>query len=607
MTELTVRHVTTYRYRHPVAFGEHRMMFRPQESYDQRLLDMQLKITPEPVDLRWIHDVFGNCVAIARFGEDADELRFESNVRLDHLPQNVPDFRMASYARTYPFTYGPEEMPDLARSIERHYFDPDHEVDRWVRQFLGRGAEVSTGQLLMTITHAIKESFTYMHRHETGAQDPITTLTTGRGTCRDFAVLMLEAVRALGLAARFVSGYLYVPNDGGRVGGGNTHAWVQVYLPGGVGRVRSHQRHHRQSGPDPGGRRARSAAGYSPLRHVGRFARRPSWHDRRSGRSGSAGDTLRGRVGRPDGTARRSRRFRFADAIRHPSCFSKRAGEARRSWRMPMQIRCGFDIAFECPQPTPMLLMLSVHPSRLPDLISPQHFTYTPPTTSRDYHDSFGNICTRVLAPVGRFEVKTDFLIHDIGLPDEVAPDAQQHLVEDLPDEVLVYLLGSRYCDTEHLLDVAWKEFGSMPKGWPLVQAIVDYTHDRITFGYQHASGTRTAFGGYSDQLGVCRDFAHLAITLCRCMNIPARYCTGYLGDIGVPKDPAPMDFSAWIEVFLGGRWYTFDARHNTPRIGRIVMGRGRDATDVALSTIFGQSTLAKFHVVTDEVLENAA
>ena len=232
MTELSVRHVTTYRYRQPVAFGEHRMMFRPQESYDQRLLDMQLRITPEPIDLRWIHDVFGNCVAIARFGEDADELRFESRVRLDHLPQNVPDFRMANYARTYPFTYGPEEMPDLARSIERHYFDPEHEVDHWVRQFLDRGGETSTGELLMTITHAIKESFTYVHRHETGTQDPITTLTTGKGTCRDFAVLMLEAVRALGFAARFVSGYLYVPNDGGRVGGGNTHAWVQVYLPG---------------------------------------------------------------------------------------------------------------------------------------------------------------------------------------------------------------------------------------------------------------------------------------------------------------------------------------------------------------------------------------
>ncbi len=232
MPELTVRHVTTYRYRHPVAFGEHRMMFRPMESYDQRLLDIRVDIDPKPVDLRWIHDTFGNCVAIASFGEHSDQLRFESNVRLEHLPQNTPDFRMETYARTYPFTYGPEEMPDLARSIERHYFDPDHEVDHWVRQFLDRDRETPTGELLMTITHAIKESFTYVGRYELGAQDPITTLTSGRGTCRDFAVLMMEAVRALGLAARFVSGYLYSPVEGGRVGGGNTHAWVQVYLPG---------------------------------------------------------------------------------------------------------------------------------------------------------------------------------------------------------------------------------------------------------------------------------------------------------------------------------------------------------------------------------------
>lgn len=232
MPRLSVRHVTTYRYRHPVAFGEHRMMFRPQESYDQRLIDMRLRITPEPVDLRWIHDVFGNCVAIARFGEHSDMLRFESDVLLDHLPMNTPDFRMEDYARYYPFTYGPEEMPDLARTIERSYFDPGHEVDRWVRQFLERDGETPTGELLMTITHAIKESFSYTHRYEAGTQSPIETLEKGSGSCRDFAVLMMEAVRALGFAARFVSGYLSVPDSSGHIGGGNTHAWLQVYLPG---------------------------------------------------------------------------------------------------------------------------------------------------------------------------------------------------------------------------------------------------------------------------------------------------------------------------------------------------------------------------------------
>lgn len=232
MPRLSIRHTTVYRYRQPVGFGEHRMMFRPQESYDQRLIDMRLRITPEPVDLRWIHDVLGNVLGIARFDGVADELAFESDILLDHLPMNTPDFRMEDYARTYPFTYGPEEMPDLARSIERHYFDPGHELDRWVRQFLDSDGKTSTGDLLMNITHAVRESFTYIGRPEEGTQDPIMTLQSGRGTCRDFAMLMMEAVRALGFAARFVSGYLCVNDAGGHVGGGNTHAWVQVYLPG---------------------------------------------------------------------------------------------------------------------------------------------------------------------------------------------------------------------------------------------------------------------------------------------------------------------------------------------------------------------------------------
>jgi transglutaminase-like putative cysteine protease len=183
-----------------------------------------------------------------------------------------------------------------------------------------------------------------------------------------------------------------------------------------------------------------------------------------------------------------------------------------------------------------------------------------------------------------------------------VAPEAKQHALEELPVETLVYLLGSRYCETDRFIQVAWAKFGNVQKGWPLVQAICDYVHDRVEFGYQHANPTKTAWQAHAEGRGVCRDFAHLAITLCRCMNIPARYCTGYLGDIGVPLEETPMDFSAWFEVYLGDRWYTFDARHNTPRIGRILMARGRDATDVAISTSFGPCTLAAFKVVTDEV-----
>jgi transglutaminase-like putative cysteine protease len=234
MPVLTVRHVTTYRYKQPVAFGEHRMMLRPRDSYDQKLLETRLSIVPDPLDIRWVHDVFGNCVAIARFAGRAQELRFESVIRLDHSPSNALDFQIEDYARRYPFTYGSDDMPDLLRSIERQYLDPEHEVDRWARQFLRQDGRTETTELLAAMTYAIKQNLTYVSRDESGIQDPVRTLKLASGSCRDFAVLMMEAVRSLGLAAHFVSGYLYVPENRHRtrVGGGATHAWLRVYLPG---------------------------------------------------------------------------------------------------------------------------------------------------------------------------------------------------------------------------------------------------------------------------------------------------------------------------------------------------------------------------------------
>jgi transglutaminase-like putative cysteine protease len=235
MTLLAVSHITTYRYRQPVSFGEHRMMFRPRDSYDQKLLDARLAITPEPSSVRWVHDVFGNCVTIADFaGGEAEAIRFESNIWLDHSPSNTPDFQIEDTAKTYPFAYSAEEMSDLAPAIARQHPDPEGDIERWVRRFLRKGRPTDTGMLLMTLTYAFKESFTYERRSEPGTRPPALTLKLGRGSCRDLALLMIEALRALGLAARFVSGYLYVPTrDGPRYrGGGSTHAWAQVYLPG---------------------------------------------------------------------------------------------------------------------------------------------------------------------------------------------------------------------------------------------------------------------------------------------------------------------------------------------------------------------------------------
>ncbi|WP_091735087.1 transglutaminase-like domain-containing protein [Phenylobacterium immobile] len=267
-----------------------------------------------------------------------------------------------------------------------------------------------------------------------------------------------------------------------------------------------------------------------------------------------------------------------------------------------MRIRAGYDIIHDCPVETPMVLLLNVHPSRAGDLETPDLMTASPEVRMHRYRDLFGNVATRVVAPPGPFRLTADFVITDTGAADPASPDACQHLVEDLPDEAMTFLLPSRYCETEHLSNMAWSMFGGVEPGWKRVQAICDYVHSHITFGYHNARKTRTAFEAWQEQVGVCRDFAHLAVALCRCMNIPARYCTGFLGDIGVSRVTSPMDFSAWFEVYLGGAWHTFDARHNAPRIGRILMARGRDATDVAIATIFGAAWLEQFTVITEEL-----
>jgi transglutaminase-like putative cysteine protease len=268
-----------------------------------------------------------------------------------------------------------------------------------------------------------------------------------------------------------------------------------------------------------------------------------------------------------------------------------------------MQIRIGYELEYFHPAATPMVLMLNVHQSRSRDLLVPDRLSTDPGVPVETYYDQFGNLCSRVVAPAGAIRITADALIEDVGVPEPVVPDAMQHPVQELPPSTLVYMLGSRYCDTDHLSDFAWNTFSNTPTGWARVQAICDFVHNHIEFGYAFASPQRSAFGAFNERRGVCRDYAHLAITLCRCMNIPARYCTGYLGDIGVPVN-GPMDFSGWFEAYLGGRWYSFDARNNMPRIGRVPIAYGRDAADVAISTTFGPSTLTSFKVWTDEITD---
>ena len=270
-----------------------------------------------------------------------------------------------------------------------------------------------------------------------------------------------------------------------------------------------------------------------------------------------------------------------------------------------MLIDIGYDIELSLSSPTALIYLLRVHPSREHDLQGPENLTVWPQLPTTEYFDAFNNRCGRIQVPshVSSVRLTNSARIHDSGLPDVVNYGAYQYAPQELPPEVLQFLLPSRYCEVDsELLGFAWSNFGSTPLGWGRVQAICDFVNGRIRFDYNNARANRSAVQGFHEQTGVCRDFAHLAVTLCRCMNIPARYVTGYLGDIGIPPVRYPMDFSAWFEVYLGGQWYTFDARHNTPRIGRVVMARGRDAGDVPITMTFGQNSLNRFDVVTNEV-----
>lgn len=267
-----------------------------------------------------------------------------------------------------------------------------------------------------------------------------------------------------------------------------------------------------------------------------------------------------------------------------------------------MLIRIGYDLIFEVPAPTPIMLLLYTHPSRQMDLEGPERIALDPPVPISDFTDLYGNKVARMVAPPGTMRISHESIIRDRGQLDITGETAEQHPVEQLPAEALVYLLASRYCEVDRMTDIAWNLFGNTPLGWGRVQAVVRWVHSHVAFGYQFARKTKTAYEVYEEKQGVCRDFQHLAITMLRCLNIPSRYVTGYLGDIGVPISDSPMDFSAWFEVYLGGRWWTCDARHNAQRIGRVLMATGRDATDVALTTSFGPTTLTQFKVITEEV-----
>jgi len=272
-----------------------------------------------------------------------------------------------------------------------------------------------------------------------------------------------------------------------------------------------------------------------------------------------------------------------------------------------MILRLGYDIHFDIPSPVAMVALLNVHPSRVADLRDSDELRVEPAAQTETYIDSFGNRCTRFIAQKGTLRLSNSTLIYDSGLADRVSPDARELPVQELPREILHYLYNSRYCEVDRFSTIALELFGAVPPGWSRVQAVCDWVHTRVSFGYQYARPTKTALDVFTERFGVCRDFQHLPVTLCRALNIPARYATGYLGDIGVSAAPSPMDFSAWFEAYLEDRWWTFDARHNQPCIGRVLMATGRDASDVAMTTSFGIANLRQFTVVSEQLPQEQA
>lgn len=268
----------------------------------------------------------------------------------------------------------------------------------------------------------------------------------------------------------------------------------------------------------------------------------------------------------------------------------------------PMILRLGYDIQFQIPAPVAMVALLNVHPSRAVDLRAPDQLRADPAVQMESYIDGFGNYSTRFVAQQGTLRLSNSTLVYDSGLPDPVSSHAREVPVQELPHDALRYLYNSRYCEVDRFATIALDLFGAAPRGWSRVQAVCDWVHAHVSFGYQYARPTKTALDVFTERFGVCRDFQHLAVTLCRALNIPARYATGYLGDIGVPPAPSPMDFSAWFEAYLEDRWWTFDARHNESRIGRVLMAVGRDASDVAMTTSFGMANLTQFTVVSEQL-----
>ena len=590
---VALEHRMTYRFDRAVRLSPHVVRLRPAPQCRTPILDYSMTVTPREHFVNWQQDPFGNHLARLVFPEPARELTVVVDLVADLAIINPFDFFVEESAAHYPFAYD-----DTLRRELTPYFSDD-EPTPLLAQWLAEsdadraGSSSADGQsvvaFLVEVNQRVYQSVAYTTRTEPGVQPPDETIAKKLGSCRDSAWLLVQILRRFGLAARFVSGYLVqLRSDEASLDGRSgpvadtidLHAWAEAYIPG-AGWI----------GLDPTSGLL-AGEGHLPLVC--------SPHP-------SSAAPITGTTDPCEVT------FEFSNTVTRlvepPPHVTLADGDVRAKAKEParrLRVRVGCEFHYDAPGPTPTVWQVRPRAESTQLLVS-ESWETKPASARSSYHDSYGNICDRLTLPAGQTIVRYDAEVEVPGVYDDVDTTAPQIPVESLPDDTMVYLLPSRFCPSDVLRDRAWQLFGATEPGWARVAAVCDWVHENVQFQIGSSNPLTSSLDVWDSRMGVCRDFSHLGLTLCRALNIPARYTFGYLPDIGIPPPYEAMDFCAWFEAYLGGRWWTFDPRNNVPRMGRVVIGRGRDALDVAMVTTYGAPILQSMHVWADEVVDPAS
>ena len=575
---VALEHRMTYRFDRAVGLSPHVVRLRPAPHCRTPILAYSMTVTPREHFINWQQDPFGNHLARLVFPEPARELTVVVDLVADLARINPFDFFVEESAAHYPFTYDDA----LRRDLTPYFSDeePTPVLAQWLADWNAdrAGSSSADGQsivaFLVEINQRVFRSVAYTSRMEPGVQSSDETIEKKLGSCRDSAWLLVQILRRVGLAARFVSGYLVQlrpdePSlDGPVADSTDLHAWAEAYIPG-AGWI----------GLDPTSGLL-AGEGHLPLVC--------SPHP-------SSAAPITGTTEPCEVT------FEFSNTVTRLVGSPSVSRATTEVLARPLRVRVGCEFHYDVPAPTPTVWQVRPRAEPAQRLVS-ESWETKPALARSSYHDSYGNICDRLTLPAGHTVVRYDAEVEVPGVYDDADITARQIPVESLPDDTMVYLLPSRFCPSDMMRDHAWQLFGTTEPGWARVVAVCDWVHENVQFQMGSSNPLTSSLDVWESRLGVCRDFAHLGLTFCRALNIPARYAFGYLPDIGVPPPYAAMDFCAWFEAYLGGRWWTFDPRNNVPRMGRVVIGRGRDALDVAMVTSYGAPILQSMHVWADEV-----